>query len=452
MQLDATIADCVPEFGPLASYLRWAVKTTDAEHLFHLGAILPCLANECVEAGFRVEPRRMLVPAVWTFLVGVAASSKSTAKKRAERTYLTYLARRAAGSQVRDPFIIAEGSIPGIFEALAERFDPDLGMSSGVVVRDEAARLLGDRDASIADMLCNIIDGEEVKRHLRSLRAEQRAGGTVRDALRHPAFSGCFATTFARLKEVTTASYIEGGLYSRFLWFRGQPGLPNPVLEVDTYPDEQARVVDEWLDWGQWMLAHTLLPPAERVVAFEPGCVEILRSTLFETFKGFAGTDNRLNATRKRGLTQAVVVAGIYALSQRRLVATEDDMIRAVNLVTVCTEGLEALDKVLVVPEEQSDVQAVYDVITAGAPGYVTRAEIMRHLNFSRRRLDMALETLECEETVARVSLRGTRPGRPTDGFTIASKRGPLGQRKHQLRVVPPPEDAPDADAEAGSK
>lgn len=409
MTLHEDVELCVPKVGPLRSYLEWAVQTTDAEHHFHLGSILPCLADECVTSGFVVEPQRRMRPTIWTFLVGAPAAAKSTALKRAAALYKTFLAQRA-GRQVADPFIFAEGSWPGIFEALAERYDQQIGLAHGIVTRDEASRLLETRETSIADNLCNVIDGEEVKRHLRSVRAENRANpGSVKDFLRAPAFSGVLATTFARIRDVTQASFIEGGLYSRFLWFVGGAQLPEPRLEIDMHEALRKRVIDEWLDWGRWLLGmQTLHETHERVVTFSPEADDCLRSTLWEEHVRHVRElpEDRLNATRKRGLTQVRVLAAIYALSQQRTIVDYDDMLCAVNLIELSTSGLGSLDQKFLPSASSQNPKALSDLAFTtirahGATGGCPRALLYKTMQCPKSMLDLVIDTLIDEGSIA---------------------------------------------------
>lgn len=450
VQLHEDLELCVPEYGPMRSYMLWAIKTTDAEHLFHLGSILPCLANEAVTSGFVVDEQRRIRPTLWSFMVGVPASAKSTARQRATKLYTSYLSTRA-GKEVADPFIFAEGSWPGIFEALTERFDPETGLATGIFSRDEAARLLDTKDTTISDNLCNLIDGDEIKRHLRGYKAENRTRpGSAPDRLRAPAFSGCLSTTFARIREVTQASYVEGGLYSRFLWFVGMPHLPEQQLDVDMHETDRRRVLDEWLDWGKWLLGmSTLRTPEERVVTFTPDVEQLLRDTLFATLNDQRRTDSRMNATRKRGLTQAKIVAGLYALSCQRTTVDYEDMVRAINLVEMSTQGLDRLDQSFLPSASSRDqitlAHKAFETIKAlssdadGCP----KASLYRQLQVPKFILDSVIDTLLDEGSIAQVAApklpgqsgrpamlyRVTRPSR----FGTAPKR--VSSRKH-LRLV----------------
>lgn len=435
MQLDPVVSACIPNNGPLSSYLRWAVKTTDAEHLFHLGAVLPCLSDFATSMGFRVDPERMMHPVLWTFLVGVSASSKTTAMKRAQTHYQRVRSTMLNGQEVR-PFVFAEGSIPGLFEALAGRFDHDSGLSTGIVDRDEAARLLDSRDGTVADMLCQIIDGEEVERHLRSLKAERRAGGTVHDRLIQPAFSGRFATTFARIREVTQASYLEGGLYSRMLWFVGSEFHPHPRLEINTYRQEADRVLSEWVDWGRWMLAAQLGPAEERVVGVSEAAVDCLRTTLFEDFVAASRTDSRLNATRKRALTQAVIVAGLYALTQQRMRIELDDMAQAVNLCTFCLEGLAGLEGSLAVSEQVSAAEKVFTVIQQAGVNGARKSELYR-TRLDKREIDAAVEHLIDAGRIESVSERAQGAGRPATRLRVLDEAQSASGASTGAKVIP---------------
>lgn len=465
MTLHEDLELCVPASGPVRSYMEWAIKTTDAEHLFHLGSLLPCVAHECVTAGFRVDPERRFRPTIWSFMIGLPACSKTTTQKRAHGFYRRYLATHL-GHEPRDPFILAEGSIPGIFEELAEHYDPEVSFSHGVLVRDEAARLLDGKDAgSTADFLCQLVDGDEtIKRHLRGARAENRKqAGSVKDTLKHPAFSGCFATTFDRIRDVTQPGFIEGGLYSRFLWFVGGPTLPDPKMRIEMHDAEQRRVLEEWLEWGKWLLGmQALREPDERMITLDEDAWSLLQSTLFADWERHAKTTSRLNATRKRGLTQATCVAALYALTQQRTSITYDDMVQGVNLVELSTHGLDMLDRTFVSRTQKSNpVTSVLDkawhtIATAGVEG-CTRNVLYRALLVDKATLDRTIETLTDEGSVASATDKPTGvAGRPTtryfatraDRFGAAPKRVRVSARAH-LRLVEPPDSTPPTSVEA---
>lgn len=406
--LSPDLAACLPPSGPLHRYMAWAIKTTDAEALFHLGSILPCWSHAVASRGFRIDEQHRIVPKVWTFLVGVPASSKSTAMKRATTLYRSFV--QATGTI--DPFVLAEGSVPGIFEALAERYDPTLDATPGIVYRDEAARLLDTKD-SVADMLCNIIDGEDVKRHLRGARAANAdKANSVKDTLVRPSFAGILTTTFSRLREVTKASYLEGGLYSRFLWFVGQPRLPNQSLEWDPHRAEEAQVLTAWEDWARWANGQQALG-TPLVVKVSREVTELLRSTLFADLERHGATDNRLNAARKRGLTQAVQIAGLYALSQCRLFATPEDMDAAINLVELCLGGLERLDPSLAVDEFMQVTDAAFHVVASAGPSGLPTSRLYASLRRSKNVVDAIVETLLAEGSIRRVKTATGKPGRP---------------------------------------
>lgn len=407
--LDPDLAACVPSAGPIHRHLAWAVKTTDAEAIFHLGSILPCWSHAVASHGFVIDDDHRMTPRLWSMLIGVPASAKSTAMKRAMNLYRRFYDKQ----RTSDPFVIAEGSVPGIFEALADRLDADLGISHAVVYRDEAARLLDNKDTSVSDMLCNIIDGEDVKRHLRSARAANReAPGSVKDTLVKPAFSGILTTTFSRLREVTKASYLEGGLYSRFLWFVGQPRLPQQSLTYSLHRDEEDDVLAAWTDWSRWALGQAALG-VPLVVKVPPECIELLRATLFANLERHGASDNRLNAARKRGIQQAIQLAGLYALSQSRLVVEPEDMDAAINLVEFCLAGLERLDPSLAVDEFMQTVDHAFHAIAGAGPAGLSTSKVYAAVRRSKAIVDAMLETLIAEGSVRRVQVNTGKPGRP---------------------------------------
>jgi hypothetical protein len=385
---------CWPTQGPLHRYLAWATKTTDAEPWFHLGAILPCWSHQCCIRGFRVDAERDLTPQLWSFIVGAPASSKSTSMRRAMGMYRTLQIEHA----FTDPFVMAEGSVPGLFEALTERWNPDLGCTEGIVFRDEAARLLDTKD-SVSDMLCQIMDGDSVQRHLRGLRRAKKEGEQVQDTLRDPAYSGILATTFARLREVTKASFLEGGLYSRFLWFVGAPRPGRQSLMMRPHREEETQVRAAWSDWGRWALGQQTLGE-DLTVRVPDDAIECLRVTLFSNLEAAAKQDNRLNAARKRGIEKAIILAGLFALSQYRLHVTFDDMDRAVNLVESCLRGFERLDPTLAVDDLMVAVDVAFHAIAGSGDLGLKRSDLYKILRKPKGVIDHVVDTLADEGSI----------------------------------------------------
>lgn len=415
-ELPEEIAVCIPPSGPLFDYMRWAIKTTDAEPVFHLGSLLSCWSHACVSRGWKVNQRRPTRPAIWSFIVGVPASSKSTAMSRATDLYKDFCGMTGS----RDPIIFAEGSVPGIFEALCDHWDPEAQLSHGIFYRDEAARLLDTKD-SVADMLCNIIDGVEVKRHLRGAReANRNAAGSVNDALRSPGFSGMLTTTFSRLRDVTQASHLEGGLFSRFTWFVGQSSLPLQQLVVDMHGDERAEVLRSWEAWNQWTLGMSALGEP-LLVQMPDEAYELLRVTLFASLVEHGKHDNRLNAARKRALNQAIDIAGLFAISQQRTTITDDDMDRAINLVLGSLQGLERLEPTLATDAVTTYAERVFQALIDATEG-MQKATLLELTRCDYKTMGIVLQAL-LEEGAIEKQVRPTgKPGRPPEFYVAKLK------------------------------
>lgn len=427
-ELEPEISEAIPQTGILRSYLTWASKTTDAEGIFHVGSVLPCIANTAVEHGYFVGSDTRMRPSMWTFLVGVPAASKSTAQKRAEALYLRALTT-AAGQQVTSPFISGEGSLPGMFEDARTRYNPMFNVTPGIIVRDEAARLLGQRDDSVADFLISLIDGGDFSRNLRALQDAKRAGGEDRSLLKQGALSGRMATTFARLREVTTTSHLEGGLYSRFLWCVGKPYLVDPRYKVDLHVVEQKRVHEEWVDWMGWLLAERTAREIDPREGEVPGLVSIsaeaddlFHETIYAEYRANANAKNAgdpLIALRKRAVTQAQIASAIYALTERSLVVSTDHAERAVKLLRLSIAGLEQLAPRLAQIETNEAANRLHELVRqleADCWG-VSRSDLYA-CKLPRRELQEAIEQLLDAGRLFRVEVPATgRPGRPVQRY-----------------------------------
>lgn len=385
-----------PPNSPLARFIDWSTKTTDAEPIFHLGAAVALFSHLCVRAGVRIDAQQRLVPATWSFLVGVPAAAKSTAVRRAVgvlRDVLEVPDESHHHPRV-DPLILAEGSVPGLLEALGEYYDPELELSHGLIFRDEAARLLEQRD-SVADVLCGLIDGDTIKRHLRGVRKENRsAPGSVPDRVINPAFTGAFVTTFSRLREVTRSSFLEGGLFSRFLWFVGSGSLGPQRLRVDLHLDERAKVVQETRLWFH-RLRTTLRLRNNQPLSVSDAAFLRISDTLFADLEREGRVDNRLNAARKRAITQAVLLGGIFAALRESPTVDIEDIEPAINLCRLSLDGLSKLDPSLGTDEAVHLAHRIMHLIRAFGDEGISKSEIYRRLKKPKHEIEPAIEYLQ---------------------------------------------------------
>jgi len=426
------VGSCLPPGGALHAYTWWATQTTDAPAWWHVGTGLTLVAHEAARRGWTIGADQQMVPRVWCAILGPSAAGKSTAIQRGLKFYRAHL---DAFKNVRDPFVMAEGSIPGIFEKLTEGWDTDVERTLGVLHQEEFSRLLDNRDA-VAEMLMQLADGIEIERHKVSSRAATRQGMQAFDYLRAPAISALLATTYASLRRVTRAHHLEGGLFSRMLWFVAEPDAARLRMLPSPHPEEKREALQVWREWARWLDGQEVL--GHRVVEVPEEVHWILRDSLFETLKERMAEDDRMNATRRRAVTQAYLVAGILALSQFRRVVTSDDMDCAVNLVEQCVAGIERVGPELGTSElMQSANVAFRAVLQAG--GTLQRSAFYKALQAPKHIVDQVLATLLDEGSLREVVEKTT--GRPRTLYVANGPKRFVGTPETPLARAPVPKD-----------
>lgn len=401
------IMACIPQSGALHAYVWWASKSTHAPPWWHVGSGLAMIAHEAARHGYTVLDAQRDKPIIWSVLVGPSASGKSTAMLRAIDFYGSYLEAQNAPKH----FVLAEGSIPGIIEKLAEGWDEETAQTLGVLHQEELSRLV-DRKESVVEVLIQLADGRTIERHLVSARAAKRAGQTVNTVIKNACISGLFATTNSNLRRFTKPEHLDGGLYSRMLWFVGEPNIDRLELLPNPLKHERGTVMREWTDWAKWFLAEQALT-TDRVVSVPTEVHWILENSLFAEAKTALKTDSRLNAMKMRGVKQAFVIAGLFALSQHRTTVLSEDMDAAVNLIEKCSDAMAALDPELATNETMQFANIAYQAIQRAGSAGLLRRDIYRRLGSSKRVIDEVIETLLDEDSIKQVVIPTGKRGRP---------------------------------------
>ncbi len=421
---------CVPQAGALHAYVWWATQTTDAPAWWHVGTGLTLVAHEAARRGWSIGQDQTMVPRVWAAILGPSAAGKSTAIQRGLKFYRAHL---EAFRNVRDPFVMAEGSIPGILEKLTEGWDQDVERTLGLLHQEEFSRLLDNRDA-VAEMLMQLADGIEIERHKVSSRAAARQGMQAFDYLRAPAVSALLATTYASLRRVTRSHHLEGGLYSRLLWFVAEPDASRLLMLPSPHPEEKREALQVWREWARWFDGQEAL--GQRIVDVPEEVHWILRDSLFETLKERMAEDDRMNATRRRAVTQAYLVAGLLALSQFRRVVTSDDMDCAVNLVEQCVAGIEKIGPELGTSELMQAANVAFRAVVQ-AGGELPRSAFYKALQAPKHVVDQVLATLLDEGSLREVVQKTA--GRPRTMYVSNGQARFQGSPDASLALVETP-------------
>jgi hypothetical protein len=418
-----------PTDGPLYRALQWGYTTTDAHPTFLMGALLPVWSHYVTINRFvpRVDGLGFRTAVI---IVGQPASSKSTSMRRMLDTLMGEVFA-GAGLQSHSGKVQASGSMPGLFEALAERYMPDLGLTPAILHHDEVSALLSNKRDNVAEFLCQLADGQVIERHLRGVKAQNRVQkGSLAEALNHHCISWCFATTPASLRKVTDPTYLDGGLYSRPLWIVGPEGRIFHQLHWDLHRGALEHVVKpEFHAWQQWADAqHARLQlgdfvriPVELSRELEDRHLEGEHSPMAELR---AEPDGMLMAIRKRGLEWARNLARLFALNGQRTTVTDADMKLAVGFVRLSTANAERLLRPLASTAANPvaiELDNVFRVIAEAYPKGVRRKTFYQRLPVRKVVLDETLDQLLDEGAIEQIVQTQVGPGRPAQVYRAVS-------------------------------
>lgn len=340
------VKECMPTEGVIYDYVCWASQETYADPLYHLACILPVAAYQTATRGWggpwEVTGRGKQC-AIQSFIIGGPASAKSTCMRKARDFHIEVM-QRERNQLWRDeenPWLQAEGTVPGLLEAIHDLYDEELDVSPAIFNHEEVSSLL-EKGGVVVDTLMQLFDTvPRVERHLREYRRMRQEGQRPASEVICPAVSGIFCGTMNSAGATLTARHFEGGLVSRSLWFTGEADLER---YFETGPDDEGRraLVTRWTHLGPSLSGHRLGGGASMVQEAQ-GCKPILQP-MFEKFVEAAKDGNDARAAQlQRGLLQARVVAALYALSCSRVLVTPEDVRRAVKLVELSQAAAEVL-------------------------------------------------------------------------------------------------------------
>lgn len=430
-RLPEEIAACLPETGPLRTYIDYALTTTDAEPLFHLATILPTFAFYANQHGFHPEGDHSF--RVFTFIIGQPASSKTTAMRRAKQFFegvaIDHITRAkqfpGMAMQFSQPqlgFVQASGTIPGIYDAINEHIDPDHQRVAVILHHDEISQLLKKHGDDVAEFLCQLSDGSDIENHLRGRKRLKKTGAHIIEMVEKPASNAIFATTFRGLITSFSIVYLEGGLYTRFLWFVGGEGALDHRLEWGRNEAMELEARAEWLQWAHW--ADMPRDREDKVVHMPNHIRDMLRSTLFEDLRG---SDPVMAPTLKRALERAQTVAKLYALQSQRTVVNDEDMARAINLVEFSVKGLRRLVPRLVGdPILGEKTNLAFNILQRAGKKGLSRSQLYKALHHpSRHIFEQVVTTLLDEGSIAMRTVKRKVRGRPPHQFwALVHERG----------------------------
>lgn len=387
--------DAIPLWGPIHQLAWYAcLASSMPPPAFYVGAALPIIAHEAARRGYVYADtgRGLERPRIQSVLVAPGAAGKSSAMRVPMDFYRDFL-RETQGGHYRDPFVLTEGSIPGICEVLANRLDYHTGCTPTVLHLEEFSRILGQKD-SVSEVLNQLFDGRDYERHLRGYQQDAKNGEKPPSKITAPALSGIFATTFAGLETTNTVMHREGGFFSRMLWFTGK----SQDFTLDSVPAHYARTraLGLWTGWSAFLDASELTG-RRKVLSIDPKCKPVFNEVVAE-----------LNALKRKDdehphvpflmrlLERAQQIAMLYAFSRGDLVANEDDAQRAVALMRTCEGSIQLIRGRWTARSMDGweQVQQCLAVIEKAGEEGIGRAALGRKLRWSKGQLDFALDTL----------------------------------------------------------
>lgn len=416
--------EAFPLRGAFHTYAWWASQVTDAPAWFHAASILVAGTAELARRGWVIGPESRYIPRLWMAMVAGPGIGKSTAINLARDFYTD-----AGGVEGwPSPYVTAEGSTQGLFEALAKLKDDKTNLTTAILIKEEFSTLLNiKRRDDLSFALCEWADGNHHERHTRQLqRAKAEGGPGGEDRMTNAAISATFVTTKHALLEVATAQHLHGGLFSRFLWVPGSGQDVVPRMHPSRCADERAVAVAAWRRWHGWLDAMGLKNNGAKVIGVRPEVDNYLRETLFVDYENALKDDNLLTAHYKRGLGHASIIAGVFAMNEGRTVIETIDMHRAVNFLNLCLDNISQFAPEISTPSMRLANRAFNFIQRKGKNG-VSRRQLYQHLQIAKRDLDSILETLVDEGSVTEQALvRTGKPGRPAS-YYVACAAGRFG-------------------------
>ncbi len=433
----------MPREGVIHDYVSWAVGETFADPLFHLACILPVVAYEATTLGWGGPweiPKRGSQGAFQSFLIGQAASAKSTCLRMARAFHEDVLKRTrgALWDESKRPWIGADGTIPGILEASYDRFERDLGITPAILFHEEASSILEKGGATI-DCLMQLFDPvDRVERQLREYRATKAAGGRAPACIEKPAIGAVFCATMNSAGRVLTQDHFEGGLASRVLWIRGEVDLSR-FWNSRPNPEGRRGVVERWAHHGP-RLAGRRLGAGVRVVRQAEAHKELLMPLFEEMAEATRREDSARGSVFMRGMGMAETIAALYALSRGHATTSAGDLQAAIKLVQRSLTATGFLQQTAGDDPVFKCFERALRYIKRAGPQGLTRAALNRnHLRVSGGVLDQVVGLLEESGEIFISKSRTGKRGRPTQLFLDADL---VSEQDNVISFRKPPEEA----------
>lgn len=425
--VDPLTLSCMPDSGLVHSVLWWSRKITDTPPWYHLGAILPVLAHEMSRLGWVIDRKLRMQPRLWSLLVGTSGVGKTTLIKRIRDFHDTFLARFDA--QIKAPWLFCDGTQRGLFMALADCYSKERDQTLGILTHDEFSVLLSDRRHQIhAQDLCRWKDGGSFERHLAGDKKAKKEGQQVIDHLKNVSLNAVFATTNTSIVKHSTAEHLEAGMYSR-MNVHHRPMDPNrlrmnpgPAFEEREVPLKDA--LDVLRHWTQPREAFI-----EPVIDVPDEINTYLEDTLMADMRRNWEEEGRMNASWRRSIDTAKIVAGVYCWTDWCRggspvldvpVMTLLDIERGVRYARATIDDLQRLSGDVEVDFEMRATNRVFEFIKKAGKNGCNRRDIMRSLGITKTMLDRVIATLDARESIeTKATLASAKGGRPGQRYVV---------------------------------
>lgn len=368
--IPAELQACYPPTGIIADYLAWASKLTHAPPQLHLAAILPAVAFEANKRGFVYANGDPLN--IWVMVIAPPGSGKTTSLNFVRDIHESYgLATHGATWQT--PWESAEGSLPGVVEALTGHYDgtDPSASTNAILYHTEVSKILRQDDAY--EWLCQLYDKGDIKRNLRYIQKRKADGEEVQDTVRNVKVSGFFTTVRASFQDVFRETFLRGGFASRMLWFTGK--IRAEDLMPERLHDEQGRqsVIKSFQRWAASLDALTLFtalgPKGTRPLQLSAAAKDVHRE-YFDTLRPLiVDPAEEWSALGNRACDYALKIGALYALVGGRHEISQDDMTRAVALMRYLFVSLE---KTLPMLRPEDKFQKQLRLVREAAWQYIT--------------------------------------------------------------------------------
>jgi len=420
--IDGSLANSYPTSGPIADYLDWAHELTHAPPIAHLVSILPLLSYELTRRGFTL-PAFDDTLTLWFGMVAPPASAKTSAMYWAQ-DFSSDLYESMIGADLAPrPWVTLEGSMQGVLHTMADRGDDSTQITSGILFHPEASKVFLHEDAPAT--LCSVYDGRDIDRNFRYLQKAKQAGENPIITIRAPRFSALLTTTKASLKPVVRRDVLEGGLFSRILWFveavKPEELMPQP-LRNDA---KRQWTLGRWQQWFRTMDGWQARGLSTQIL-LDGGAMQFLHEQLFNRLRPHMASETLEAGIATRALAHATRLAAIYAANRLsiyapdegkpQLVVTQDDLLRASNLVWRSVQAAFELGgqiSALKLDRDQKRKVLEKAIMNAGPQG-LPRSSLYKLFggHVDKPQLDLLLQELEESDLV--VILRVVGKGRPS--------------------------------------